>query len=121
MSLQKNPFLPHRQFDRNEGSTILLELTSLDKDKVLTTPSNLEYRIDDITNNRQILDWTDVPTPSSTETITITPANNQLRSRSATTETRQVTTNTTDSSGNVSQDIFIYRLIRIFDKETQLI
>lgn len=114
------PVNPYRRFERNEGTTILLETTSLDKDKALTTPSAMEYRIDDITHERQVLDWTSIITPGSTNTITVTPAQNQLKSRGQPKEQRQITTNTTDSQGNVSQDIFIYTLIRIFTKQDQL-
>lgn len=113
------PVNPYRQFDRNEGTTVLLELTHLDKDKALTVPSAVSYRIDDLTNVREVLDWTSIPTPGSTNTITITPAQNQVNNRNQDRELRQVTVNATDSSGNVAQDIFHYTLIRIFDFESQ--
>lgn len=115
------PVNPYPPFERNEGTTVILELTHLDKDSALDVPSTVSYRIDDLTNVRQVLDWTAISTPGSTNTITTTAAQNQLKSRSQEKELRQVTVNATDSIGNVAQDIFIYTLVRIFDKENQLI
>jgi len=116
-----NPVQPYRQFIRNEGTAILLDLTHLDKDGALDTPTAVSYRIDDLTSVKEVLDWTSINTPSSTNTITITAAQNAINSRSQEKELRQVTVNATDSTGTVVQDIFIYTLIRIFDKEDQLI
>ena len=116
-----NPVLPYRNIDINEGSTAIVEVTYLDKDKAKITPSTVSYRIDDLTNVREVADWAAIAVPSTTNTITATPAQNQLNNRSQEKELRQVTVNATDSSGNVVQQIFIYTLIRIFDKEDQLI
>lgn len=117
----RSPVEPQRNIDVNEGMTICLETTHLDKNRVLFTPTTLQYRIDDLTHDREVLDWTTVSTPSSTNTITVTEAQNALFSRNQDKEKRQITVRPTDSSGDVAQDIFIYTLIRIFEREDQLI
>jgi len=113
------PVEPYKNIDINEGSTSILEVTYLDKDRANITPSTASYRIDDQTNVREVLDWTSIATPGLSDTITITPAQNQVKTRSQDRELRQVTVNATDSSGIVAQQIFFYTLIRIFDREDQ--
>lgn len=115
------PVNPYRQFEINEGTTAILEVTYLDKDRANITPSAVSYRVDDLTNAREVLDWTSISTPTTSDTITVTGAQNAVNSRSQEKELRQVTVNSTDSSSNVVQEIFIYTLVRIFDKEDQLI
>lgn len=113
------PVLPYRKEEFNEGADVDLDLTHLDKTNALVTPSTLKYRIDDLTNNRQVLDWTDVSTPSSTNTITTTGAQNAKYSKSQPRELRQVTVYAVDSNGKKSYDPFFYTLIRIFDRTDQ--
>ena len=113
------PVLPYRQNKKNEGTDVVLELTHLNKADALVTPSVLKYRVDDLTNNREILDWTEVSSPSSTNEITITRAQNALYSRRTSKELRQISVYAEDSAGAKSQDIFHYTLIRIFDREAQ--
>ncbi len=115
-----NPVLPSIKDEFNEGSSIDLELTHLNKDKVLLAPTTLDYRIDDLTNDVEVLDWTNVGAPGSTNTITITGVQNTLAGRDQGVELRQVSTRTTDSSGNPSQELFHYKLIRIFDSQDLL-
>lgn len=114
------PVEPTRNVKRNEASTVLIPLTHLDEDNATFTPSTLKYRIDDLTNNRQVLDWTTVSTPSTTNTLTITSTQNALYNRSKPRELRQLTVYAQDSSGNESNDVFHYTLIRIFDRSDQL-
>lgn len=111
------PVQPYRNVDFNEGTTVFLETTHLNKDKVLSAPTTLQYRIDDITNNRQVLDFTTVTTPGSTNTIEITAAQNALNGRGDQKELRQITVKATDSAGSIAQDVFFYTLIRIFNGE----
>lgn len=115
------PVEPYRNIDLNEGTGTKLSLTHLDDNDAKFTPIAVSYRIDDLTNDREVLDWTAIPTPASTNTITITQATNQIKSRGLPRELRQVTVNVTDSSGAVAQDIFIYTLITIFDQDSQKI
>lgn len=115
----KKPVLPYSKFKRNEGSTIVFSARHLTNEKVLRTPSTLKWRLDDLTNNREIVDWTEITGPSSTNEITISRENNAKYSRQQEKELRQLTIYTEDSNGNDAQDIFHYTLIRIFDREAQ--
>lgn len=115
------PVKPFRNFKvPNESVTVLLDLTHLDEDKVNAAPASLNYRIDDLTNHREVLDWTSVSTPGATNTITITKAQNAFNDRSQDREMRQVTVNAVDSAGNEGYDIFIYTLARIFDSSDKV-
>lgn len=113
------PVNPYRNLDINEGTTAILEVTYLDKDKANITPTAVSYRVDDLTNGREVLDWTAVITPTASDTITITGAQNAVNNRSQDKELRQITVNATDSSANVVQQDFYYTLIRIFTNEDQ--
>jgi hypothetical protein len=115
--MSNKPIRPYKAFPKNESSTVLLNLTHLDSSKVLAAPTTLTYRIDDLTNNRQVLDWTTVATPGTTNTVTVTPAQNALYNRTIPQELRQITVKTVDSSSNETLDIFHYRLTRIFKQE----
>ena len=114
------PVLPYRSEDVNEGSARDLDLTHLNKTRALTAPTTLKYRIDDLTNNREVLDWTTVAGPASTNTLSITGAQNALFRRGTKRQKMQVTVKTVSSSGEIDQTPFFYDLIRIFDREAQL-
>lgn len=116
----REPVLPYRVNRYNEGSACFLETTHLNKSKVATAPTTMKYRIDDRTNNREVLDWTTVSTPGITNTITITDTQNALFSRHNKKELRQVTVKTTDASGNDGLEDFFYEVIRIFTRADQL-
>ena len=60
------PVEPYRNTDLNEGTGNTLSLTHLDTADALFTPTAVSYRIDDLTNDREVLDWTAIPTPAST-------------------------------------------------------
>lgn len=113
------PVLPSRRKPVNEGTAFDLDLTHLDKTKTKTIPLTLDYRIDDLTNSREILDWTNVPTPGSTNTINVTGAQNTLQGQDKQIELRQITTRTTDATNRPANEIFHYKLVRIFDQEDQ--
>jgi len=114
------PVLAERIIDVNEGKTITLELTHLDKNKALIVPISLRYRIDDVTNNLTVLDYTAVATPGSTNTIVITAVQNKKSRQNQKRERRQVTTEAIDSTGAIDPQEFYYDLIQIFSREDQL-
>lgn len=114
------PLLPYRSKDINEGSAIDLDLTHLDKAKSLQVPTTLKYRVDDFTHNRQVLDWTIVSAPGSTNTLTITGAQNALFQRGSKEQKMQATVKTVSSSGDILQEDFYYNIIRIFQRQDQV-
>lgn len=74
-----------------EKSQHVLNVTFRDRATVLNvTPTNVHYRIDDLTNCRTILDWTTV-SPDDEITLTITPTQNELQCQGNREEKRQVT------------------------------
>lgn len=114
------PVNAYRNKNFNEGTANTLSLTSLDNDNQLAIPSAIEYRIDDLTNSRQVKDWTSLVVTTAKNDIVITTAENQLRSRGRPREMRQVAVKTTDTNGATITDTFIYTLIRVFNREEQL-
>lgn len=56
----------------------------------LTTPTNVYYRLDDLTSGNQILDWTSVSTDDEID-ITITAAQNALQDQCKAYETHELT------------------------------
>ncbi len=115
------PVQPFRNPVFNEGGTVLVPVTYLDEDQVNITPATVTYRIDDLTNHREVLDVTSVSTPGLTNTITVTPAQNALFGRSQPRELRQVTVKAVDSSGAIAKQVFHYTLIRIFTSSDRTI
>ncbi len=92
----------------NEGSTVFLQVKYLDKDNKSTIPTKAEWRLDNIGLNGcgQLQDWTDIPSPTASDEVTISA---ELNSNISTqTAKMQVTIRATDSSGNISIDPFIY-------------
>jgi hypothetical protein len=74
-----------------EKSQHVLSVTFRDRTTVANvTPTNIRYRIDDLTNCATILDWTAV-SPDDEITLTITPTQNELQSQCNREEKRQVT------------------------------
>jgi len=115
------PVQPYRNIDTNEGGTVLVTATFLDKDDVNIVPTTVTYRIDDLTNDREVLGVTTVSTPALSNTITVTPAQNALNGRTQPREIRQVTIKATDSAGAVAKQQFYYTLIRIFTSDDRTI
>lgn len=62
----------------NENSTSYIDVEFRDKDDVLQAPTSARYRIDCLTNDSQVLDWTSIPSPTSQETITISKTHNAI-------------------------------------------
>lgn len=100
----------------NEGSAVQLTVDHRNESGTLEAPATLYYRVDDLTNEREILDWTAVSTPASSNTITITGTLNALQDREEPFEVRQITTLATTSGGFPDQEYFLYKVNRIFTK-----
>jgi hypothetical protein len=92
-----------------EGRTLILEVKSYNSARVLSTPSALRYRIDD-SSGTQIVDWTTVNNPASTQNITITAAQNYLLSQDHSYETRKITIEITSSEGAIIPYEVSYKL-----------
>lgn len=60
-----------------EGSTCTIRTRFFDDASLATTPTTARYRLRDVTNNRTIVDWTDV-TPDTAIDINISPESNAI-------------------------------------------
>jgi hypothetical protein len=56
-----------------------------------STPTTIHYRIDCIASGRQVVDWTSVSSPSTSNTITISATHNQILSDLHLREKKQLT------------------------------
>jgi len=98
----------------NERSNSQVTATFLNASKVATAPTSARYRIDDITDGRktEILDWTTITTPTATETISVTAAQNRILSNSNMRELRQVQAEGT-TSGEPFRNIYQYEIVNL--------
>lgn len=98
----------------NERSASKITAVFLNESDVPTAPSSARYRIDDITSNRnsprEVLDWTAIASPSTSETITITGTQNRILSDANEVEKRIVTVEGTGSDGEAFRQGFIYEI-----------
>jgi hypothetical protein len=60
-----------------EGSNCTIRTRFFDEDDAATTPISTRYRLRDVTNNRTIVDWTDI-TPGASVDIYISPESNAI-------------------------------------------
>ncbi len=74
-----------------ELSTHWVTLDVYDKDGNPATPSELKYRIDDLDTGEQILDDTAVVSPTESNDVKLTPANNTLLDSNNLSELRRLT------------------------------
>ena len=59
--------------------------------KTASTPTTIHYRVDCLSTQRQITDWTVVSSPSTSNTIVITATENKILDDSFNIETKQIT------------------------------
>ena len=91
----------------NEGTTSYVTASFYDNNDVLAVPTTIQYRIDCLTNNQQVKDWTSV-TADSAVTITISSTENALINQRQSTETRVVTIKATYGSGDEVTEEYQY-------------
>ena len=85
----------------------------LDQNGIAYTPTSLRYRIDDLSNNAQVLAWTPI-SPAPNVVITIPSALNEMTNLNDLVEIRQVLLEITAPGGALRYDDVTYNLIRIF-------
>lgn len=108
------PVQPYQLGYVNAGCDCSLEVTTLDEDDALLVPTTMQYRVDDLKSATNIVPWTTVPTPASVQEIAITAAQNALIAPTCNdTELRRITVKTTNSTGKIAQQVFLYELVNI--------
>ena len=95
-----------------EGSVCYVRAEFYNRDGAPTTPDTLEYRIDCLTTQTEILGWTSV-TPYETTEILITATQNRVIDQANPEEVKQVTVKATGSDGPVLQ-VERYRVENLF-------
>lgn len=99
----------------NEKSDAFVQLTYADIYGDPYVPQDVQYRIDDVTNDVEILPWTQISTQatldSPTDTIQIPASLNVLQSQNNSQELRQVIVRVTAPGGAVRNDPQFYSLI----------
>jgi hypothetical protein len=70
-------------------------------------PTTLHYRLDDLTSNRQILDWTSI-TADDVSSIAITATQNAILDGCRDYETKQLTVQANRGLSTQSQNVFSY-------------
>lgn len=116
-SWQGQPVLPYKQRYVSAGNSLRLDITSLDFDSALETPSAIEWRLDDLTNNRVVQGWTS-ETPANPTVISISATLNAMYGSPnpvQDTQQMQVTIKATFADGSQSQVISGYSLNAIYE------
>lgn len=74
----------------NERSPIFITITFTDESGNPVTPTTVDWRLDDVTDNvtTQIVDWTNLPSPASTMQVTVPGSNNNIVDEDHNTEQR---------------------------------
>lgn len=116
-SWQGQPVLPYAQKYISAGNSVRLEVSSLDFDNALETPSTVEYRIDNLTNNVSVLGWTSA-TPANPTVIDVPASLNVMYGGNTwpgnDSQQMQVTIKATFADGSQAQTLASYSLNAIY-------
>lgn len=93
------------------GSECYCSASFLDVDGNPYTPTSVMYRVDDLTNNVNIIPWTDLA-PAQTLLITITADQNVMNAASGIRERRQVLVKVGVPLGTTRTDDITYMLVK---------
>lgn len=107
------PTRPGKVSPVNSGSSCSIDYSSRDKDNELEAPSSMRYRIDNLTDSRVVLEWTNVPTPGTSGSVTISAALNSMTEQFRDRQLNQVTFEATYANGDVQRSMAYYELCAI--------
>jgi hypothetical protein len=62
----------------NEGDAFIQDIGFYDSDFSASTPATARYRIDCLTNKREVSDWTEISSPTQAEEIVVTSSDNAI-------------------------------------------
>lgn len=96
------------------GNPVRLEITSLDFDSEREAPTFLQYRIDNLTDLVVIQEWTQIPTPTETTTLTIEGSVNEMTWPYRDTQLNQVTILANYADGSQAQMNCCYQLNALY-------
>lgn len=107
------PTAPYRDFEVNAGSTCWPEFTFVDRNGVLQVPTSVVMRIDDLTNNVQIMANTSLGNLASVMEVVISGSTNQMTRNWAGSQVNQIKVTATFADGSTETEVYIYELIAI--------
>lgn len=108
------PVRPYAMHYVQAGNPVRLEITSLDFDNSREAPTFLQYRIDNLTDIVVIQEWTEIPTPAETTTLTIAGSVNQMTWPYRDTQLNQVTILASYADGSQAQMNACYQLNALY-------
>jgi hypothetical protein len=108
------PTRPIRIQDVNERSAAFVTFTHLDRDRALSVPTAVRYRIDCLTHEREILAWTSIASPAAENTVTVTSEQNRIIESGNERERRQLIVETTSSGGALRYDLYAWDVVKIY-------
>lgn len=115
-ALAGQPSAPYGLTEVNAGSSCKLELTLLDDDDVLVAGGGEgftgRYRIDNLSVNQEILDWTVLANSVNPLTLLIPASLNAIQRQWNDFEAQQVTVEVTVGD-EVQQQVFVYSLVNL--------
>ncbi len=109
------PVRPFKLKDITVGNTLRLSIESLDFDNELEAPSSMRYRIDNLTNLVVVTEWTSIPTPGTSTTLTISAATNVMSYQGVDQQMNQVTIEATYADGTKALWVGAYRLNQVYN------
>lgn len=99
----------------NELSECYANVTFLDQNGLPYTPTAIQWRLDNLTDEAQVTAWTIVTPTGPTMVFTIPSASNSMLSPSRNVQTMEIAFKITAPSGGVRYDYAQYDLVRIYN------
>lgn len=87
----------------NEKTACAITASLRDVDNAAVTPTTMRYRIDCLTTQQTVLDWTSVGSPAAENTLTVTSEQNAIIDANKRRETKQMIVETV-YDGNTRND-----------------
>lgn len=114
--------LPVRPFKApavNAGTSVTLDYSCRNLDNELEIPTVLRYRVDNLTDQFIVAQWTNVPTPGSTGSVTISAALNVMSYPTRDRQHNQVTFEATFADGDKVTSLAAYQLCAVYQAQQQ--
>lgn len=102
-----NTFVPFLEPYQKEKSSFTLSAYFRDDANAADTPATVEYRIDCLSTNKNILAWTSV-TPGENVSITVKPSENAIQNEGHRKERKQITVAADRNTDTETRDTAIW-------------
>jgi hypothetical protein len=98
----------------NEGSALYFTFTFKDENGAPVIPTSIDWRLDDVTNNVQVLDWAAIGVPAASVNITVEGANNAISAQTNAIEERKVTVRINSGGPDAAYQDKTYKLQNLY-------